>query len=424
MTPALTGHARPLGDPDAARTAASRLHATAERHEAAARDLQARAQAASRGWQGRAATSAQLRLVALADAARAAGRRSAEAADALRACAAQLDEAHARWETAERLERLDAIEQLTSPEADLALRRQSQRTAAEAVEIADEAVRRAAAALRELAHERTPDPAAWLGTQLVGVGRGAVDSVWGSVVALAELSVPRALADPAGWREDAQALGEGAAYAVDHPGEALKALAGWETLEDGRYGEWLGGLLPDALAGLASGGALPFARRGAETAEELAELAEDVDDLQRVHDAPVVRPPSGTGGPSRVDPSVPGAEHLPSVIQDLTPERRRHILDGDPPTPSGKLPGGHRNGTGRAGKTEFPAEWDDDTIIDIVMDTAMHPSEVQASGTRVYAFAEHDGVRVQVVLESDGRVVTAFPLEDGVRIIMNKKGGA
>ena len=36
----------------------------------------------------------------------------------------------------------------------------------------------------------------------------------------------------------------------------------------------------------------------------------------------------------------------------VTPERAKHILDGD------SHGGGHRHGTGKPGKTEFPASWE------------------------------------------------------------------
>lgn len=53
----------------------------------------------------------------------------------------------------------------------------------------------------------------------------------------------------------------------------------------------------------------------------------------------------------------------PETIR-LTDDRRGHILDGD------ATGGGHRYGTGRAGKTEFPERWDDPTAIRYMLDVA------------------------------------------------------
>jgi hypothetical protein len=49
------------------------------------------------------------------------------------------------------------------------------------------------------------------------------------------------------------------------------------------------------------------------------------------------------------------------------PERVEHILDGD------KWGGGHRSGVGRPGKTEFPADWNDERINGHIMDVARSP---------------------------------------------------
>ena len=53
----------------------------------------------------------------------------------------------------------------------------------------------------------------------------------------------------------------------------------------------------------------------------------------------------------------------------VAPERAKHILDGD------RWGGGHRHGTGRPGKTEFPADWDDEKIIGHVLGVARAPDD-------------------------------------------------
>ena len=57
----------------------------------------------------------------------------------------------------------------------------------------------------------------------------------------------------------------------------------------------------------------------------------------------------------------------------VPPERVTHILDGD------RWGGGHRHGTRRPGKTEFPASWDDEKIIGHILDVARAPD-----GPRVF----------------------------------------
>ena len=91
---------------------------------------------------------------------------------------------------------------------------------------------------------------------------------------------------------------------------------------------------------------------------------------------------------------------------DLTsPQRRRHILDGDA---SG---GGHRNGTGRPGKSEFPAGRSDDSIIHDISDIATDPSLPSRAGRggRTVTDGTRNGVEIRVIQERDGDIVTGFP---------------
>lgn len=97
-------------------------------------------------------------------------------------------------------------------------------------------------------------------------------------------------------------------------------------------------------------------------------------------------------------------------------ERAEHILSGD------KTGGGHRAGTGKPGKTEFPESWSDDKILDGVADVAQNgnvkgpahrPGEFIKSGTV-------DGVDIDVVVKGDGGVRTAFPT-GGSDVIRNPR---
>ena len=60
---------------------------------------------------------------------------------------------------------------------------------------------------------------------------------------------------------------------------------------------------------------------------------------------------------------------------------KKHILDGDGDFGGG----GHRYGTGKPGKSEFPQNWDDNRIIESIIDVAKDPksSVTQSWGGRV-----------------------------------------
>ncbi len=97
-------------------------------------------------------------------------------------------------------------------------------------------------------------------------------------------------------------------------------------------------------------------------------------------------------------------------------DRRTHILDGD------ETGGGHRHGTDRPGKTEFPVDWSDDRILDAVASVARNPDEApqrQNWNDRWQVSGERDGVKVFAVLESDGRVWTAWPDEGSPGVVKN-----
>jgi len=67
-----------------------------------------------------------------------------------------------------------------------------------------------------------------------------------------------------------------AEYARGNPLELGKALINWEDLSAGRYGEWLGNLVPDALLAIGTAGAGTAASRslrGAKALEDVAEVA-------------------------------------------------------------------------------------------------------------------------------------------------------
>ena len=103
----------------------------------------------------------------------------------------------------------------------------------------------------------------------------------------------------------------------------------------------------------------------------------------------------------------------------VSAERTRHILDGDP---GGG--GGHRSGTGKPGKTEFPASWDDGKIMSHVLDVARHPDSPpvhQHRNDRWLCSGTHERVEVSVVVLRSGEVWTAWPEEGGPGVVRNPR---
>jgi len=106
----------------------------------------------------------------------------------------------------------------------------------------------------------------------------------------------------------------------------------------------------------------------------------------------------------------------------VSPERTTHILDGDP-APGG---GGHRSGTGKPGKTEFPASWDDEKIMGHVLDVARRPDSPpvhQHWNDRWVCSGTRDRVEVSVVVLRNGEVWTAWPEEGGLGVVRNPRKG-
>ena len=85
---------------------------------------------------------------------------------------------------------------------------------------------------------------------------------------------------------------------------------------------------------------------------------------------------------------------------------RKHILDGDGPTKGG----GHRAGTGKPGKSEFPKEWSDDKIIHEVSDVATDPASVRVPGRwgSTKATGVRDGVEIET-LDNGSRINSGYP---------------
>lgn len=99
-----------------------------------------------------------------------------------------------------------------------------------------------------------------------------------------------------------------------------------------------------------------------------------------------------------------------------TADRRTHILDGD------ERGGGHRHGTGVPDKTEFPADWEDDQIIDAILAVARKPDrepEHQNWNDRWKVSGQYKGVEIVAIVESDGAIWTAWPREGSAGVVKN-----
>ena len=117
-------------------------------------------------------------------------------------------------------------------------------------------------------------------------------------------------------------------------------------------------------------------------------------------------------------------------VDDLvSSQRRTHILDGD------ATGGGHRSGTGKPGKTEFPRSWPDERvrheITDVVTDSNARAVQITGPGTgtvyqgkdiplnlttksgkpvRFKVTGRRGGVDIEVIYEPGGEgIVSGFP---------------
>ena len=100
----------------------------------------------------------------------------------------------------------------------------------------------------------------------------------------------------------------------------------------------------------------------------------------------------------------------------VTAERRAHILDGD------AYGGGHRHGTGKPGKTEFPASWHDEKIVDTLLDVARQPDRVpghQERNGNWLTRGTREDVEVVAIVTGDGQVWSGWPLPGGPGVVKN-----
>jgi Bacterial EndoU nuclease len=130
--------------------------------------------------------------------------------------------------------------------------------------------------------------------------------------------------------------------------------------------------------------------------------------------------PSSAGYPSieRADSRATPEVVSPDDIA-VPADRRVHILDGEPGDG-----GGHRAGTGKPGKTEFPAERTDDRIIDAVLTVARNPEQPprrQEFNERWQVTGTRDDVGIVAIVRPDGSIWTAWPREGCPGVVKNEK---
>lgn len=102
---------------------------------------------------------------------------------------------------------------------------------------------------------------------------------------------------------------------------------------------------------------------------------------------------------------APGGRGGSDYVDLASLQRREHILDGD------ATGGGHRPGTGKPGKSEFPQGWSDDKIMHEISDIATDPNYISrvGRGGRKITDGNRNGVDIRVVQESNGDIVSGFP---------------
>lgn len=379
---------------EAVRAAGAALAADAQQLDGAVAALGVRMSETGQSWRGLAADAAAEHAQALTTQASRVSDAVTAAADVLRACASQLADADGLRRRADQLARHHEDPDLLAA---------AQRLRADAEAAAEVTLHRAAAELRQLsAAGRTQR------SQL----RGFADGLWGVLSDTAKQAWnlnPQLIAvHPKAWWSTLTGEAAGALQVAEHPRRAAAAALGLDQLRDHAYGEWAGTMLGMAVTGFDTGGAGRAASVARRLEREALLVAED--------GSWTVRRVSTLGGDVRPRRGLSLPAGFPSRIRDVMPSRIGHILVGD-----GKG-GGHRPGTGKVGKTEFPARWTDDDIIRRVMQTAMKPSRIEPGrrGNRL-CIARHDGVDVVAVVAPDGSVISGYPQPGGRGVVDNKR---
>jgi hypothetical protein len=117
---------------------------------------------------------------------------------------------------------------------------------------------------------------------------------------------------------------------------------------------------------------------------------------------------AGGAGPNLWD-SVVSAHPDPGTID--ASGAKMHVIWGDQANPEAPNGGGHFYEAGIAGKTVFPESWDENKIMARSEDGAKNPDQrpiLQENG-RYLVTGTRDGVTIEVIVNQDGTVRTAYP---------------
>ncbi len=179
------------------------------------------------------------------------------------------------------------------------------------------------------------------------------------------------------------------------------------TDPDGRCSASRIGAEPGSICGGSAGG-LPtgtIAAHQAALAQQLSSAARGFSNLATAGASQALRmlrfTPQGMAA-GRILSEGANSEDKPSL---LDPKGETHVLDGD------KTGGGHRSGTGKPGKSEFPSGWSDDRIKGEISDVATDPASSRAPGRggREVVRGTRGGIDIEVIVEPNGRIVTGYP---------------
>ena len=414
-------------EPGSLRGAAVRLRASADALEVDARRLDATVRELAHHWRGAAADAGLAHLARLGEQARGLAGVHDRAADALTGCAGAFEEALALGRRAEALRLVEERSPRpaasafgpTSAEGVPELYRGAARLALEARQLEQAATARVVAVLQELVSDvRARVPKAepvplTFGQQLWGVPVGLYESSRDLVSFLVGFTRTAAMLDPEAALNGARTTAEGLALLVQEPRETLPLLVRADLIADGRYGEWVGGALPDLVAGLVSGGALPAVRRTMLAADRLesavlrapgdplpdfgadqqprtrTRVAVDVVVSQSPQVAHLQRARPDAGGLVRTTPGALLASSTPDEVADLSPGQRAGVLS--------------------QARRSLPASarWDDDVVVSVVMHAATHPLASIATPSGTLVEGRVDDIVARVLLDGDGQVLGA-----------------
>lgn len=139
-------------------------------------------------------------------------------------------------------------------------------------------------------------------------------------------------------------------------------------------------------------------------------------------------PSAGSGDDGGKPPRPPVVVGQAPFGEDVPPPKvgkaeMNHVMDGEPNNPR---QGGHRFGTGRPGKTEFPKLWTDSKAAAAIRETLANPEVTIHRGDRTDHLREVDGVIVRVstyFTNGTRKFRTAYPV-NGNGVVENPRDGS